>query len=77
MESIVVALIGGVVTLVGVLCFNSKNRAVMEIRIDLLPKHVEKHDTLIERTYRLEQAVAVMKHDVQSLAERMEQMEQF
>lgn len=72
MESIVVALIGGVVTLVGVLCSNSKNRAVMEIRIDLLPKHVEKQDTLIERTYRLEQAVAVMKHDVQSLAERTE-----
>lgn len=72
MESIVVALIGGVVTLVGVLCSNSKNRAVMEIRIDLLSKHVEKHDTLVERTYRFEQAVAVMKHDVQSLAERTE-----
>lgn len=72
MESIVVALIGGVVTLVGVLCSNSKNRAVMEIRIDLLSKRVEKHDTLVERTYRFEQAVAVMKHDVQSLAERTE-----
>ena len=62
MESIVVALIGGVVTLVGVLCSNSRNRAVMEIKIDLLSK----------RTYRLEQDVAVMKHDVQSLAERTE-----
>lgn len=72
MESIVVALIGGVVTLVGVLCPNSRNRAVMEIKIDLLSKRVEKHNTLIERTYRLEQDVAVMKHDVQSLAERTE-----
>ncbi len=36
MESIVVALFGGVVTLVGVLCFNSRNRAVMEIKIDLI-----------------------------------------
>lgn len=41
MESIVVALIGGVVTLVGVLCSNSRNRAVMEIKIDLLSKRVE------------------------------------
>ena len=47
MESIVVALIGGVVTLVGVLCSNSRNRAVMEIKIDLLSKRVEKHNNLI------------------------------
>ena len=44
----------------------------MEIKIDLLSKRVEQHNTLIERTYRLEQDVAVMKHDVQSLAERTE-----
>ena len=72
MESIVVALIGGVVTLVGVLCSNSRTRAVMEIKIDLLSKRVEKHNNLIERTYRLEQDVAVMKHDVKSLSERTE-----
>lgn len=72
MESIVVALIGGVVTLVNVLCSNSRNRAVMEIKIDLLSKRVEKRNTLIERTYRLEQGVAVMKHDDKSLAERTE-----
>ena len=36
MESIAVALFGGVVTLVGVLCFNSRYRAVMEIKIDLI-----------------------------------------
>lgn len=72
MESIVVALIGGAVTHVGVLCSNSRNRAVMEIKIDLLSKRVEKHNTLIERTYQLEQDVAVMKHDVKSLSERTE-----
>lgn len=72
MESIVVALIGGVVTHVGVLCSNSRNRAVMEIKIDLLSKRVDKHNTLIERTYRLEPDVAVMKHDVKSLSERTE-----
>lgn len=72
MESIVVALIGGVVTLVGALCSNSRNRAVIEIKIDLLSKRVEKHNTLIERTYRLEQDMADMKHDVKSLSERTE-----
>ena len=51
---------------------NSRNRAVMEIETDIFSKRVEKHNTLIERTYRLEQDMAVMQHDVQSLAERSE-----
>lgn len=54
------------------LCSNSRNRAVMEIETDILSKRVEKHNTLIERTYRLEQDMAVIQHDVQSLAERSE-----
>ena len=72
MESIVVVLISGVVTLAGALCSNSRNRAVMEIETDIFSKRVEKHNSLIERTYRLEQDMAVMQHDVQSLAERSE-----
>ena len=72
MESIVVVLISGVVTLAGALCSNSRNRAVMEIETDILSKRVKKHNTLIERTYRLERGMAVMRHDVQSLAERSE-----
>ncbi len=70
MESIAVALIGGVVTLVGVLASNSRSRAVMELKIDLLSKRVEKHNTLIERTYQLEQDMAVVKRDIESLEER-------
>ena len=70
MESIAVALIGGVVTLVGVLASNSRSRAVMERKIDLLSKRVEKHNTLIERTYQLEQDMAVVKRDIESLEER-------
>lgn len=65
-------LISGVVALAGALCSNSRNRAVMEIETDILSKRVEKHNTLIERTYRLEQDMAVIQHDVQSLAERSE-----
>ena len=70
MESIAVALIGGVVTWVGVLASNSRSRAVMELKIDLLSKRVEKHNTLIERTYQLEQDMAVVKRDIESLEER-------
>lgn len=69
-ESIAVALIGGVVTLVGVIASNSRSRAVMELRIDELTRRVEKHNCLIERTYKLEQDMAVARRDVDALEER-------
>lgn len=71
MESIVVALIGGAVTLAGVVLSNSRSRAVMEVKIDELSRRVEKHNCLVERTYRLEQDVAVVKRDVEPLEGRV------
>lgn len=68
-ESIAVALIG-VVTLVGVIASNSRSRAVMELKIDELTRRVEKHNCLIERTYKLEQDMAVVRRDVDALEER-------
>ena len=50
MESIIVAIITGVVTLVGVILSNSKSRAVMEVKIDNLTAKVEKHNGMIERS---------------------------
>ena len=67
MESVIVACITGVVTLVGVLLSNSKSRAVMECKIDELSARVEKHNSMIERQYRVEQDVAVLKNDVENL----------
>ena len=67
MESIVVAAITGVVTLVGVLLSNLKSRAVMECKIDELSARVEKHNSVIERQYQVEQDVAVLKNDIVTL----------
>ena len=69
MESIAVALIG-IVTLVGVIASNSRSRAVMELKIAELTRRVEKHNCLIERTYKLEQDMAVVRRDVDALEER-------
>ena len=44
MESIIVACITGVVTLVGVILSNSKSRAIMEVNLDALTEKVEKHN---------------------------------
>ena len=70
MESVIVACVTGVVTLVGVLASNSKSRAVMEYKIDALTDKVAKHNCLVERTYRLEQDVAVARNDIETLYER-------
>ncbi len=67
MESIIVACITGVVTLIGVILSNSKSRAVMEVKLDALTEKVEKHNQVLERTYALEQDMAVVKHDIESL----------
>ena len=72
MESIIVACITGVVTLVGVILSNSKSRAVMEVKLDALTEKVEKHNRLIDRTYKLEQDVAVAKNDIETLYHRTE-----
>ena len=70
MESIAAALIGGVVTPVGVIASNSRNRAVMELKIDELTQRVEKRNRPIERTYKLERDMAVVRRDVDALEER-------
>lgn len=72
MESIIAALVTGVLTLVGVIVSNSKNRAVMEEKIDALTERVEKHNCLIERTYLLERDVAVAQHDIDVLRRKDE-----
>ena len=67
MESIIVACITGVVTLIGVILSNSKSRAVMEVKLDALTAKVEKHNQLIERTYRLEERLSVVRNDIETL----------
>lgn len=67
MGSIIVACITGVVTLIGVILSNSKSRAVMEAVLDALTEKAEKRNQVLGRTYRLEQDMAVARHDIESL----------
>lgn len=53
-ESIIVAIITGVLTLVGVLISNSRSDAVQNERIEQLRNEVKKHNNLIERVFHLE-----------------------
>lgn len=67
MESVAVALITGVLTLAGVQASNSRSRAVMEQKIEALTRQVEKHNSLVERTYILERDVTVVRNEVEAL----------
>ena len=71
MESIIVACITGVVTLIGVILSNSKSRAVMEVKLDNLTRKVEKHNQVLERTYALEQSMAVAQNDIETLKRKV------
>lgn len=67
MESVVAALVTGVLTLAGVLVSNSRSRAVMEVKIDNLTRQVERRNCFVERTYALEQDIAVVKAKIDNL----------
>lgn len=67
MENVVTAVVTGVLTLVGVLVSNSRSQAVLEVKIDQLAEKVQRHNSMIERTYALEQDVAVLKRDVEAM----------
>ena len=67
MESVVAALVTGVLTLAGVLVSNSRSRAVMEVKIDNLTRQVERRNYLVERTYAMEQDIAVVKAEIDNL----------
>lgn len=64
MESVVVAVVSGVLTLAGVLVSNSRSRELLEAKVDALDRKVEKHNRLIERTYALERDVAVIQAEL-------------
>lgn len=67
MESVIAAAVTGALTLVGVLISNSRNQAVIEARLDELSNRVDKHNQMIERTYRLEQDVAVIRSEIDGM----------
>lgn len=47
-----------------------KHQAVTDTKIEELTRKVEKHNNLIERTYRLEGAVTELQHDVRDLKDK-------
>lgn len=47
-----------------------KHQAVTDTKIDELTRQVEKHNSMIERTYKLEGRMNEAEHDIRDLKER-------
>ena len=63
-ETIISALTSGAVTLIVCLITQSKTRALIEYKIDELTERVNKHNNIIERTYKVERDIAVIKEHI-------------
>lgn len=66
-ESIIVAIITGVLTLIGVLISNSKSQAVMEERVDELTREVREHNKFAKRMPVVEEQIKVANHRIADL----------
>ena len=70
METILVALISGGITLVGVLIANNKNQAVMETKVDELTREVREHNNFARRMPVVEEQIRVINHRISDLETR-------
>lgn len=68
-ESIIVALITGVLTLIGVLISNNKAQAVTDTKLEALTKAVEKHNNFAQRIPVVEEKIKVINHRLDDLEE--------
>ena len=69
MDSIVVAIIGCVGSLLGSLLGVMTSNKLTQYRIAQLEEKVSKQNSIVERTYKLEGAVTELQHDVRDLKE--------
>lgn len=71
-SEIIVALIGGLVTLSGVLIANSKAQAVTDARLDELTREVREHNHFARRVPVLEEQVKVANHRIEDLERKVD-----
>ena len=48
-----------------------KTRALLEYKLEELTKHVEKHNSVIERTYKLEGRMNEAEHDIRDIKNKV------
>ena len=67
MEDIIVALITGGVTLIGVLVANGKSQAVTDTKIEELTREVREHNNFAKRMPVVEEQIKNIRDDIEHL----------
>ena len=67
MESIITAIITGILTLLGVLIANGKSQAVTETKLDELTREVREHNGFARRMPVVEEQIRVINHRLSDL----------
>ncbi len=75
METIIVAVLGVIGTIVGSYFSNRKNSILIAYRLEQLENKVNQHNQVIERTYKLEEATALQEKDLRVLNHRISDLE--
>lgn len=70
-ESVAVAIITGVLTLIGVIINNNKSQAVMGERVDELTREVREHNKFAKRMPVVEEQIKVINHRISDLEDDM------
>ena len=74
-EAIIVAVLGLAGTLIGSYLANRKSTALIVYRLEQLEQKVSKHNKLVERTYALEEAVALAEERQKVANHRIDDLE--
>ena len=67
MEAIIVALISGGLTLLGVIISNGKSQAVTETKLNELTREVREHNNFAKRMPVVEEQIKVINHRIDDL----------
>ena len=70
-STIIVAIISGlcvaVPSVIATVSSNKRNNDLIQYRIEELTKRVEKHNSIIERTFKLEGRMEEVEHDIKEI----------
>ena len=76
-NTIIVAIISGAFTLIGTLGGIVASGKLTAYRIEQLEKKVDKHNSVIERMYKLEESDAVFKEKIKTITEKIKDLEEY
>lgn len=74
-DTVIVGILALIGTLVGSYFSNRKNSALIAYRMEQLEQKVNKHNSIIERTYKLERDESIIEEQIKVINHRIEDLE--